>query len=360
MNSKLTEAFDSNISRIIEKIHGRSNDSFEVQFHDFVKFKTVILSSLLIGACLFYLGAADIFSVVKAKSWKVTNGVIVSSKKITHVDRDGSESLRLEVIFEYELNGETIRSKNISQTKWRYDHFSRFSGIYSPEDKVTVFVNPKNIREACLNRDLAKAAFIPTVLGGGLLFFGLFAHYLPGSFLKRVYVFLGGARSRLKEIAPSNEIRLSKLIVIAGIAVVVMFASPALLGLVYGLIVLLDAAPRLLVMITVLASVLIYIAIISYFVSKYLSTIGGSIAEEKLFLKGLFASKEIELKSIFSVMGGTLGDRVLLGDIENNKVYLSDENDNLLCVLPRSIQYCRNWPDFRDQLKEIAARNSRN
>ncbi|MBD3272303.1 MAG: DUF3592 domain-containing protein [Elusimicrobia bacterium] len=146
--------------------------------------KMVILSVIIAGLLLAYLGITRMYRSIASKNWPTTDGTVIRSVLNKHVSHDHSPTgamrentgLAPEIVYEYTVSGnkytnDTFSYKGIRNYRDAYEA-QDFIDQYPIGKKVTVHYNPKSPKISTLNTDTPWAIFIVLMVAASLLIGG--------------------------------------------------------------------------------------------------------------------------------------------------------------------------------------------
>ncbi|MCP4397864.1 MAG: DUF3592 domain-containing protein [bacterium] len=134
---------------------------------------------LLMGGLFFLLAfVRPLLKIMNARDWNETSCVVTFSRVKTH---DGSKgrSYLVDILYSYEINGKEYRSNRYHFMSGFSSGFSDTAAIvnrYPPGTEITCYVNPKNPRDAIIERGFTSDllyGLIPLIfmlIGAGGLF----------------------------------------------------------------------------------------------------------------------------------------------------------------------------------------------
>lgn len=125
--------------------------------------------ALIVGATFFWFGWSRFSQSQASRSWPSVEGKVVSSKVAEHMRRKSGvlkRSYRPEIVYEYEVEGSRFRSDRIgfldgssNNRSYAEDRVEEFAAGMV----VTVYYDPTDFEEACLDR---SAGWMPWIMMG--------------------------------------------------------------------------------------------------------------------------------------------------------------------------------------------------
>lgn len=106
--------------------------------------RTMAVLSLVLGLLLIIVGAAELFGTIEARSWPITEGVVLSSTVA------GSKAFHPEVTYIYSVNGKShlatsyLGMPGFGGKRNRLDAAEKIIAQYPPGTAVTVHYDPDN------------------------------------------------------------------------------------------------------------------------------------------------------------------------------------------------------------------------
>lgn len=129
---------------------------------------------LIVSVVFIWIGWGYYSKEQAAKSWTEAKGTIIESKVVgTNRSKSGTSSkkmFKVGVTYDYEVGGQVHRGDQLGFMETRYSSQSRVAEEvkkYPVGETVTVYYNPADPQEACLDR---SAGLVPwLMMGGGVL-----------------------------------------------------------------------------------------------------------------------------------------------------------------------------------------------
>ncbi len=131
---------------------------------------------LIAGIFLARHGSKVLDNAKQSIAWPTTQGVIVNSEVVRERNRNSSSSgssvtYTADVMFEFQLDGQTYSSNNVSFGQYSSSSASDARKIvraYPANSRVTVYYNPDNPDESVLEPGVSAGSYM--ILGMGILF----------------------------------------------------------------------------------------------------------------------------------------------------------------------------------------------
>ncbi|MDB6018417.1 MAG: hypothetical protein JWR19_2906 [Pedosphaera sp.] len=150
--------------------------------------RLISLACILAALLAFFLGAREFLHGYASKNWSRTDGVISFAHTIEHPDLDSGSVYGVESSYDYKVAGIDYTGTRVRFGMFESSiaHAQTFVDRYPPGKTVAVFYSPTDPANSVLEPGIFGGTWIPLVVGGMFLIFGIGLIYWPWNETKAV------------------------------------------------------------------------------------------------------------------------------------------------------------------------------